>query len=617
MKVLLLPNPVLEAGLPQPYVPLGILSLATVLKDDGFNVEILDVNAVCSDATYREVPEAIVARRPDIVGFSTWCNYYLDLTKFAGIVRELLPNTKILFGGVQATHTDRETVQAFPQIDVVARGECDHTISDIVRSIHDPDKLRTVSGVTFMHHGNVVRTPDQGPVSDLDSLPLPDYGLIPSMDRIERVGVDVGRGCPFKCGYCVTNSMGQGRFRQRSVANVIRLIKDVVQNYGKDYLRVEHDLLTLNRKWLMNFCNAIRAENLDIRWECFSRIDTIDGEMVECMAEAGCRYIYFGIETGSPRMQKLLNKRLNLERAPAVIRKVCEEGIVSGSGFIIGFPQEEMSDLRQTMRLMLEIYFSGERGFSDIFVWLLVPFPGSPLFREYGDRLALDSHTSNFCVSPATLVDTDFAKKYPQVFSTLYHYVSRHIDRDIFVRTTHLMMNLVCLRYTAFSLLKDPELGYPESLLERIGNLELPEGNIFNRIADIESLLSVSKFIAASVGVVEHPHHYLHELIKFDLAFNKPSLSDDGRDSTLVENFSIDVTAFIKEIRADAYRNLPGIPTYENCSVLFRKRQDGAVDYMKLPAAFRSHGSNLQIGPVTSGRSSLPAEGAGAAEGGK
>ena len=131
--------------------------------------------------------------------------------------RRELPDVKILFGGVQATHTDLETVGTFPQVDVVARGECDHTISEIISTIHDPDKLRRVRGVTFMGRGTPIRTPDQGPVRDLDTLPLPDYSLLTSMSEIERVGVDVGRGCPFRCGYCVSNSLGEGKFRQRSV----------------------------------------------------------------------------------------------------------------------------------------------------------------------------------------------------------------------------------------------------------------------------------------------------------------------------------------------------------------------------------------------------------------
>ena len=140
---------------------------------------------------------------------------------------------------------------------------------------------------------------------------------------------------------------------------------------------------------------------------------------MERMSAAGCNYIYFGIETGSPRMQKLLNKRLRPDRAPSVIRKVCDLGMVAASGFIFGFPQEKMSDIAQTMRLMLEIYFSGQTGhFVTYLAWLLVPFPGSPLFEKYQRQLALDGHLSNFAVSPATLVDLEFAKNHPEVFSS-------------------------------------------------------------------------------------------------------------------------------------------------------------------------------------------------------
>ena len=220
MKIVLIPNPVIEEGQPSPYMPLGVLALATVLRNDGFDAEILDVNAICEDPSFQGMTEAIVAAKPDVVGFSTWCNYYLDLMKIAKRIRERLPDVKILFGGVQATHTDLETIEAFPQVDVVARGECDRTISEIISAIHDPDKLRRVRGVTFMGHGAPVRTPNQGPVGDLDALPLPDYSLLTSMSEIDRVGVDVGRGCPFRCGYCVSNSIGEGKFRLRSVENV-------------------------------------------------------------------------------------------------------------------------------------------------------------------------------------------------------------------------------------------------------------------------------------------------------------------------------------------------------------------------------------------------------------
>jgi radical SAM superfamily enzyme YgiQ (UPF0313 family) len=596
MKIVLIPNPVLEEGRPRPYVPLGVLALATVLRNDGFDAEILDVNAICKDSAFQGMTEAIVAAKPDVVGFSTWCNYYLDLTQAAKRIREKLPDVKILFGGVQATHTDRETIEAFPQVDIVARGECDHTISEIVCAIHDPDKLRRVRGVTFMHRGTLIRTPNQGPVRDLDTLPLPDYNLLASMNEIDRVGVDVGRGCPFKCGYCVSNSMGEGKFRQRSVKSVVKIVKKVKEDHGKSCFRFEHDMLTLNRKWLLDLCDSLETEKLDITWECFSRIDTIDEEMMERMAAAGCDSIYFGIETGSPRMQKLLNKRLKLDRAPSVIRKVCDLGIVARSGFILGFPQEKMSDIAQTMRLILEIYFSGQLGFSDVFTWLLVPFPGSPLFEKCGAQLAVDEHLSNFAASPATQVDIECAKNHPEVFSSFYHFVPADVPREIFVRVAHLMKNMLWLRYTAFALLKDSRLGYPESLLASIMELQLPEGSIFSHIGSAESLSQVSGFITEVVNGLGFEDHYIHDLIKYDVTFNSLQQDNAAEGSTLICNFSHDVLAFIKEVRGNGFRELPNNAPGKECAAVFRKLPDDVVDCIKLPAVFKISQSNLRFG---------------------
>ncbi len=598
MKVLLIPNPVLELGKPKPYVPLGILSLATILKKDGFQAEILDVNEICQDTSYSAMPDAICACEPDVVGFSTWCNYYLDVIKTAAIIRKRLPHTKIIFGGVQATHTDKETLEEFPHIDVVARGECDLTISRIISSIHDPDALQSVPGVSFMRDGKLVRTTSQGPVQDLNLLPLPDYSLLPSMEKIYRVGIDVGRGCPFQCGYCVANSMGQGKFRQRSVENVVTMVKRLIADYGAKLFRFEHDMLTLNRKWLIHLCTALENENLEIEWECFSRIDTIDDEMIAHMKASGCSYIYFGIETGSPRMQRLLNKRLDLSLAPTVIRKVSDAGIENSSGFIFGFPQERQADMAQTMRLILEIFFCNDKRFCEPMIWSLVPFPGSPLFQEFGKNLGLDEHTSIFATSSSTWIDPEFIKKYPQVSSVYYHFLSEHVSRGVFLRVVFIMRALIYLKYTALALLKDPALAYPESLLNNIMALSLPEGNMFHASLD-EARSIAAEFITKTFGCRDFKDHYIHDVLKLDLALSGKEHRTGKEGVAIIKQFSYDVMAFMKEAKANRFQHLPVMRKGE-CSVLFRKRGDDQVDCVKLPDSFKGIGSNVVLGKVGS-----------------
>ena len=101
-------------------------------------------------------------------------------------------------------------------------------------------------------------------------------------------------------------------------------------------------------------------------------------------------------------------------------------------------------------------------------------FPRQSVIPEYGNSLAIDHHLSDFSVYPSTAVDMELIEKFPQVFSTLYHYIPEHLDREVFVRVTYLMLNLLHLRHTAFLLLRDSKLGFPESLLERIADLKLP-----------------------------------------------------------------------------------------------------------------------------------------------
>ncbi|MGO9567912.1 MAG: B12-binding domain-containing radical SAM protein [Desulfomonilaceae bacterium] len=587
MKILLIPNPILEEGRPDSYVPLGLLSLATVLHQDGFDVEILDINSISSNPTFRDVPAAIIERNPDVVGFSAWCNSYFDLIKFAGIVKEQRPHVKILFGGVQASNVDTETIEVFPQVDVVVRGECDHTIGRIIRSLDDPNALLKVPGLTFRNAGQIVRTPDSHPVADLNSLPLPDYSLFPSVGSLDHVSIDAGRGCPFTCSYCVSNKMAEGRFRQRSVESVIKIVKQVVADFDAKKLRFEHDLLTLNRKWVLELCDALIQEKLVKPWSCFSRIDTVDDEILSRMAAAGCDQIFYGVETGSPRMQRVLNKRLKLERALEVVRKTCELGIRATCGFIVGFPQERSEDLAQTLRLMLELHFAGDREEISLYLRLLVPFPGSPLYEKNGKSLALDQHLSDFSVYPSNPVDMEFIKKYPQVFSTLYHYIPEHLDREFFVRVTYLMINLLFMRYTSFLLLRDVKLGFPESLLDRIADLELPSDNIFNHQGDPLSLLAVSAFVRQVVNELGFETHPVHDFIKFDLAWHAVGTAEIPYEQMRVEEFSHDVMGFIKEAKAGRFRYLPEIGNETPCSVLFRKHGRRDVQAVKLPEVFR------------------------------
>ena len=292
-------------------------------------------------------------------------------------------------------------------------------------------------------------------------------------------------------------------------------------------------------------------------------------------------------------------KEVEVGRRPFSDSKVCDAGITSTTGFIFGFPQERHADIAETMRLMLDISYCGKK---DSLKHLSgsVPFAGSPLFEEFGRRLGMDEHLSNFAVSSATLVDVEFAQRYPEVFSTLYHFESEHVDRDTFVRIAHLMVNLVCLRYTAFALAKNAGFGFPESFLERITELPLPPGNIFHYARHRDSLVSVADFIAETVNRLGFKDHYIHDLIKFDLAFNSPELEANNGCSAITLNV-LPMMSWRSSRRSNpmAFSGCRPRSGRRACSVIFRKISDDLIDCVAaghVPSK-REHFSFRNCGP--------------------
>jgi hypothetical protein len=233
------------------------------------------------------------------------------------------------------------------------------------------------------------------------------------------------------------------------------------------------------------------------------------------------------------------------------------------------------------------LMLAGEREISLIDFWLLVPFAGSPLFEEYGQSLLFDERVSDFAAHPETCIDIDFVKKYPKTFSALHYYATKYIDRNTFLRIVYLMLNLSHLRYTSFMLARDSRLGFPGKFLEELSLLKLPTGNIYQNSATLSALSGVCDFIRDIVNPLNLECHPVHDIIKFDLAWNDVSFSDIRDKRIRVEQFSYDILEYIRNIKSCRYEKLPTAISSRPCSILFRKSSDNSVDAVKIPDLFR------------------------------
>src|SRR5947207_1703247 len=341
--------------------PVGILSLAAVLEAKGLQPEVVDLNRVYYDwlqksnqsqsnpeSDFCSFAGAYLADRDfDFFGFSTVCSSYPLTLRIAAEVKRAHRDSVVVLGGPQASVVDVSTMRAYPFIDLVVRGEAEQSLPDLVDALANDSSLTAVAGITFRRDedGEIVRSPDAPLVLDLDALPFPAFHLFPDVRFCRHFPLELGRGCPFACTFCSTNDFFRRRFRLKSPAQMIADMRKVRQTYGINSFELVHDMFTVDRKRVMEFCEALLESKEEFTWGSSARTDCIDEELIALMAKAGCRGIFFGIETGSKRMQKVIDKGLDLNDSAERVRSCDKFKINTAVSLMAGFPCETMNDL--------------------------------------------------------------------------------------------------------------------------------------------------------------------------------------------------------------------------------------------------------------------------------
>src|SRR6266853_2619803 len=391
------------------HAPLGVLTLAAVLEQGGVSAHIVDLNylyhldvlnsqslpsttGVGQIPDFYEVAAKRLAGQPfDVFGFSTVCGTFPMTIRLAEWVKCVHPEAKVILGGPQASVVDVATLEAFPFIDLIVRGEAEETIVPVLEALSDRRRLREIQGVTFRSGGQVVRNPNAEAIQDLDGLPLPAFHLYPDLDPTASVPLELGRGCPFACTFCSTNDFFRRRFRLKSPAAVIEQMRALRQRYGCSSFALVHDMFTVDRKRVVEFCEAMIASGEGFSWGCSARTDCIDEELIDLMARAGCGSIFFGIETVSVRMQKVIDKGLDLGEAARHIRSTTSRGMRTTVSHIIGFPTETKEDLAATVASFADA-LRFECAVPQVYV--LAPLAETPIHSEYRTRLRFDGRIS-------------------------------------------------------------------------------------------------------------------------------------------------------------------------------------------------------------------------------
>lgn len=386
-------------------LPTGILSLATILKKNQYKVKIIDFNYIYKhkilnyvksvDENIEEMTEYITSFKSKIVSFYTMCNSYHESLMIAKAIKEKKSNIKILFGGPHASLTAKKSMERFEWIDYIGIGEGEKNILQIVDTILNNGCFENIKGFSYRDKKSVKCNFEQNLINNLDELPLLDFSFL-DMKALDAIPVEIGRGCPFGCTYCSTKTFWKRKFRIKSPERIMEELKIAVNDYGIKKFMFTHDIFTANKNQVIAICNKIIEENLKIQWSCHSRIDTLDKEILEKLARAGCKGIFFGVETGSQRMQKMINKNLKLDKVYEVMDLLKKYNMQIIASFIYGFPEETVNDVRKTLEMIINLR---KMKISHVQLFSLAILPGTEIFDKYKGELQISQDVSDISSS--------------------------------------------------------------------------------------------------------------------------------------------------------------------------------------------------------------------------
>lgn len=359
--------------------PLGILSVASVLRQAGHEVSFTDMTF---QRNIGVIDEPI--KKADVLGIG--CS-----TSLFGRAVEILKRAKItnpyLFSVAGGPHATQDPKDALRQgFDAAVIGEAERSVVDLVNCLDGAGDWKGLSGLAYLGEKEIIETPPAEFVEDLNVLPFVARDLIDQQKYIRRNGyasIFNTRGCPFRCLYCkpMVDRLFGSKPRMRSVENVAEEIEITRKKYRINRFYFKDDTLLLcGYEWFDNLRKEFDKRNLRVRWYCLGRVDQINEPLLKCMKEAGLEAIAFGVESGSQRILDFYRKDTTLHQAKMAFNLCHKNSIMTHAYIMLGAPDETKEDLQKTLELLNEL-----RPHSCRF-YVTTPIPGNFLYGYAKER---------------------------------------------------------------------------------------------------------------------------------------------------------------------------------------------------------------------------------------
>lgn len=417
----------------KPYPPLGLLCLSAWLDKHGVENEVFDTTF----SSKEDLHQYLLEHRPRILALYTNLMTKINVIGIMRFVRSRveLRHCLIVLGGPDVTHNLEGYLAA--GADLIAIGEGEQTMLEIALTVdgkrwtgdggeNRDDLILTsmshITGIAFrLPDGTVFKTAPREKLRDIDRLPFPNrhkIDLHQYLDAWKRahghsaVSISTQRGCPYTCRWCSTAVYGQS-YRRRSPEHVVDEIVHLQQHYDFDLIWFVDDVFTISHKWLGAFRDELQKRQVDIRFECITRADRMNREVISILKDCGCFRVWIGAESGSQQIIDAMDRRVDVAQVRAMIQSTRRAGMQAGTFIMLGYPGETERDILETARHLREAD-------PDLFtITVAYPIKGTGLYDQVEAQMA---STALPPWSEHTDRDIDFPRTYPRRY---YDYAVR------------------------------------------------------------------------------------------------------------------------------------------------------------------------------------------------
>ncbi|WP_452226623.1 B12-binding domain-containing radical SAM protein [Lacinutrix cladophorae] len=405
----------------RPYAPLGLLYISAYLNENHIENHLYDTTFYSKE----EQLNFIEKKQPKSIAIYTNLMTKINVIKLVNILKKDAKYgfPKIILGGPDITYNCENYLNT--GVDFLIIGEGEQTTLELYQAIANNKNYSDIPGIAYLENGSVKKTAPRVKMKSLELLPLPNRAAIPVEKYLDTwkthhgkssMTISTQRGCPYTCKWCSTAVYGQS-YRRRPANMVAQELKMLKETYSPDSIWFVDDVFTVSHKWIKNFHEEVLKQDAIIPFECITRAERLDDEILQLLKEAGCFRIWIGAESGSQKIIDAMDRRVDVNVVKEAIQKTNALGIETGTFIMVGYPGEDEEDIRET------ISYLKAANPTHFTITIAYPIKGTSLYNEIENKITVQPNWET-----TTDREIDFKRTYSRKY---YDFAVRRIVNEV------------------------------------------------------------------------------------------------------------------------------------------------------------------------------------------